>query len=145
MDSEDKMASWDNTKNVSLDKVFGVYACNNLDADIERLLFCRHANILVIVLPAMMFQVYKKVKVIEEKQNALMEDVARIKGVLVKTAGEEHMDQFFTHEKFDDCTKFEEFCTKLAEDSNYRLMFVSTSDFPRLLNLNILLNTINLV
>ena len=62
---------------------------------------------------------------IEQKHDAILNDLAKLKAVLVKRADEDDRENLFEAELYTDMEAFDNFCQRLAEEKNYRDLFVS--------------------
>ena len=71
-------------------------------------------------------QVLKRMLVVEQKQDAIVNDLSRLKAVLIKRTDEDVRNTLFECHKYDDTDAFEEFCRKLEDDNSYRTLFVSS-------------------
>lgn len=67
------------------------------------------------------------IQMLEERQTVIMNDLAKIKAVLIKRADEDGCEELFEQQQCSSSETFEAFCQKLEEDKNYRELYVSNA------------------
>lgn len=64
---------------------------------------------------------------LEQRQAVIINDLAKVKSVLMKRAEEDAHEELFKQQQCSSFETFEAFCQRLEEDKNYRELYVSTT------------------
>ncbi|KAK2889077.1 hypothetical protein Q8A67_014452 [Cirrhinus molitorella] len=75
-------------------------------------------------------KILQHIQMLEERQTTIMNDLAKIKAVLIKKADEDTCKELFKQQKCSSFETFEAFCQKLEEDKNYRELYVNSHPYP---------------
>ncbi|ROL53167.1 hypothetical protein DPX16_23786 [Anabarilius grahami] len=69
-------------------------------------------------------KILQQIQMLEQRQAVIMNDLAKVKSVLMKRAEEDAHEELFKQQQCSSFEKFEAFCQRLEEDKNYRELYV---------------------
>ncbi|XP_048015510.1 uncharacterized protein LOC125248001 [Megalobrama amblycephala] len=69
-------------------------------------------------------KILQQIQMLEQRQAVIMNDLAKVKSVLMKRAEEDAHEELFKQQQCSSFETFEAFCQRLEEDKNYRELYV---------------------
>ncbi|XP_026115118.1 uncharacterized protein LOC113093770 isoform X1 [Carassius auratus] len=69
-------------------------------------------------------KILQQIQMLEQRQAVIMNDLAKVKSVLMKRAEEDAHEELFKQQQCSSFEMFEAFCQRLEEDKNYRELYV---------------------
>ncbi|ROL43189.1 hypothetical protein DPX16_18592 [Anabarilius grahami] len=69
-------------------------------------------------------KILQQIQMLEQRQAVIMNDLAKVKSVLMKWAEQDAQEELFKQQQCSSFETFEAFCQRLEEDKNYRELYV---------------------